>query len=320
MEETIVNSSDANKINQPAVGEWKNDENISYNDNYEQNIVETLNDTTLNDNLVPENASIETQEENWDFSNNENAQNTWGTETEPKNHYGNKNNSGYRKGTGGYNKSNSGNNSYENSYSNDSYENSYGNDSTSNNFSNNGHVRGRGRGRGRGIIKRYDEENESFRDEYGSDSGGYNRGVNTASGRRGRGFNRGRGGRRDQSGSGGWYGNSEDGHKINENDKPTVSKAPYIPPDIENEESIAGIEAGLNFDKYKTIEVKVSGINPPKSITSFPSSGLRTILLDNLSYCNFSTPTPVQNYAIPIIIEGRDLMASAQTGSGKTVS
>lgn len=311
MEETVVNSSDANKINQPAVGEWKNDENISYNDNYEQNIVETLNDTTLNDNSVPENAVIETQEENCGFSNNDNTQNTWGTEIESKYHYGNKSNSGYRKGTGGYNKSNNDNNSYENSY---------GYDSTSNNFSNNGHVRGRGRGRGRGIIKRYDEENESFRDEYGSDSGGYNRGVNTASGRRGRGFNRGRGGRRDQSASGGWYENSEDGHKKNENDRPTVSKAPYIPPDIENEESIAGIEAGLNFDKYKTIEVKVSGINPPKSITSFHSSGLRTILLDNLSYCNFSTPTPVQNYAIPIIIEGRDLMASAQTGSGKTVS
>jgi len=63
----------------------------------------------------------------------------------------------------------------------------------------------------------------------------------------------------------------------------------------------------------------VSGTNPPKSITSFQSSGLRTILLDNLSNCNFSTPTPVQNYAIPIIIDGRDLMASAQTGSGKTV-
>jgi len=307
MEETVVNSSDTNKINQPAVGEWKNDENISHNDNYEQKIVETLNDTTLNDNSVPENVVIETQENNCGFSN-ENTQNPWITETEPKNHYGNKNNSGYRKGTGGYNKSNNGNNSYEKSY---------GNDSTSNNFSNNGHVRGRGRGRGRGAIKRYDEENESFRDECGP--GINNHGSNTAPGHRGRGrgFNRGRGGRRDQSGSGGWYGNSEDGHKKNENDK---SKAPYIPPDIENEESIAGIEAGLNFDKYNTIEVKVSGTNPPKSITSFHSSGLRTILLDNLSYCNFSTPTPIQNYAIPIIIDGRDLMASAQTGSGKTVS
>jgi len=305
MEETVVNSSDTNKISQSAVGEWKNDENTSYNDNYEQNIVESLNDTKLNDNLVFENAFIEAQENNCGFSNNENTQNTWVSQNESKNHHDYKNNSGYQKGPG-FNKSNNGNNSYEKSY---------GYDSTSNNA----HVRSRGRGRG--IIKRFDEENESFRDEYGSSINSY--GSNTASGHRGRGrgFNRGRGGRRDQSsGSGGWYGNSEDGHKKNENDKPTIPKAAYIPPDIENEESIAGIEAGLNFDKYKTIEVKVSGTNPPKSITSFHSSGLCNILLDNLSNCNFSTPTPVQNYAIPIIIDGRDLMASAQTGSGKTVS
>jgi len=313
MEETVVNSSDTNKINHPAVGEWKNDENISYNDNYEQNIVETLNDTKLNDNLVFENAVIDTPENNCGFSNNENTQNTWVTQNEPKNHHGYKNNSEYQKEPG-FNNLNNGNSS----------SGSYGFDSTSNNFSNSGHVRGcgrgRGRGRGRDIIKKFDEENESFRDEYGSSINNY--GSNSASGHRGRGrgFNRGRGGRRDQSsGSGGWYGNSEDGHKKNENDKPSIPKAAYIPPDIENEESIAGIEAGLNFDKYKTIEVKVSGTNPPKSITSFHSSGLCTLLLDNLSNCNFSTPTPVQNYAIPIIIDGRDLMASAQTGSGKTV-
>lgn len=305
MEENIVSPSNANnEINQAAVGEWKNNENnISYNDNYDQNVVETLNNTTLNDNSVFENANIKTQENNCDSSFNEN--NTWVNQTEPKSHFGNTNNPGYRKGQGRFNKSNNDNNSYEKSWS---------NNSTSNN---NG--RGRGRGRGRGSIKRFDEENEQFRGEY--DSGINNQGENTAPSHRGRGrgHNRGRGGRRDQS-LGGWHGNSEDGHKKHENDKPTIPKAAYIPPDIENEESISGIEAGLNFDKYKTIEVKVSGTNPPQSITSFNSSGLSTILLDNLSKCNFSIPTPVQNYAIPIIIDGRDLMASAQTGSGKTVS
>lgn len=304
MEKNNVNPSNANEINQAAVGEWKNNENnISYNDNYDQNVVETLDNTTLNDNSVFENANIKTQENNSDSSFNEN--NTWVNQTEQKSHFGNTNNPGYRKGQGRFNKSNNGNNSYEKSWS---------NNSTSNN---NG--RGRGRGRGRGIIKKFDEENESFRGEYSS--GFNNQGDNTAPSHRGRGrgHNRGRGGRRDQS-SGGWHGNSEDGHKKHENDKPTIPKAAYIPPDIENEESISGIEAGLNFDKYKTIEVKVSGTNPPQSITSFNSSGLSTILLDNLSNCNFSTPTPVQNYAIPIIIDGRDLMASAQTGSGKTVS
>ncbi|XP_027851173.2 ATP-dependent RNA helicase vasa-like [Aphis gossypii] len=303
MEENIVSPSNANEINQAPVGEWKNNENnTSYNDNYDQNVTETLNNTTLNDNSVFENTNIKTPDNNCDSSFNEN--NTWVNQTEQKSHFGNTNNPGYRKGQGRFNKSHNGNNSYEKSWS---------NNPTSNN---NG--RGRGRGRGRGIIKRFDEENESFRGEY--DSGLNNQGDNTAPSHRGRGrgHNRGRGGRRDQSG--GWHGNSEEGHKKHENDKPTIPKAAYIPPDIENEESISGIEAGLNFDKYKTIEVKVSGTNPPQSITSFNSSGLSTILLDNLSNCNFSTPTPVQNYAIPIIIDGRDLMASAQTGSGKTAA
>ena len=42
--------------------------------------------------------------------------------------------------------------------------------------------------------------------------------------------------------------------------------------------------------------------------------------LENLVRAKYSKPTPVQKWAIPIVMAGRDVMSCAQTGSGKTVS
>lgn len=64
----------------------------------------------------------------------------------------------------------------------------------------------------------------------------------------------------------------------------------------------------------------MSGENVPPPISSFESSGLRPHLLDNVKKSGYTKPTPIQKYAIPLILSGRDLMGCAQTGSGKTVS
>lgn len=51
---------------------------------------------------------------------------------------------------------------------------------------------------------------------------------------------------------------------------------------------------------------------------SFDSLGLRAELLRAVSEKGYSVPTPIQIQAIPIVLEGRDLMGGAQTGTGKT--
>ena len=51
---------------------------------------------------------------------------------------------------------------------------------------------------------------------------------------------------------------------------------------------------------------------------TFASLGLIEPLLRALETLGYQTPTPVQAQAIPAVLAGRDLMAAAQTGTGKT--
>ena len=51
---------------------------------------------------------------------------------------------------------------------------------------------------------------------------------------------------------------------------------------------------------------------------TFDSLGLRAELLRALTDSGYTEPTPIQAQAIPLILEGRDVLAAAQTGTGKT--
>jgi superfamily II DNA/RNA helicase len=53
---------------------------------------------------------------------------------------------------------------------------------------------------------------------------------------------------------------------------------------------------------------------------SFSTLGLSPTLLRALADQGFDTPTPVQAQAIGLVLDGRDLLVSAETGSGKTLS
>ena len=53
---------------------------------------------------------------------------------------------------------------------------------------------------------------------------------------------------------------------------------------------------------------------------TFADIGLHPTLLNALSTAGYTAPTPVQAQAIPAALEGRDLIVSSQTGSGKTAA
>ncbi|KRX96120.1 ATP-dependent RNA helicase DED1 [Trichinella pseudospiralis] len=86
------------------------------------------------------------------------------------------------------------------------------------------------------------------------------------------------------------------------------------------EELFGSGNTGINFDKYEEIAVEATGQNVPACIQKFSELNLHPWIMDNIRLCHYDKPTPVQKFAIPTALENRDLMACAQTGSGKTAA
>ncbi|XP_062334542.1 probable ATP-dependent RNA helicase DDX4 isoform X2 [Osmerus eperlanus] len=216
-------------------------------------------------------------------------------------------------------------------------------DNRGSSWNNGGGDFGRGGSRGRGGSKSLfsfgTDENENNVDggSFGNRGGG--RGV--FGGRGGRGGGRGSrggggfsngsedGGRGDFGSGGGYRGRDEevfskarDGEGGGDMENAGPPKVTYVPPALSEEEDsiFAHYESGINFDKYDNILVDVSGSNPPKAIMTFQEAALCDTLNRNVSKSGYVKPTPVQKHGIPIIAVGRDLMACAQTGSGKTAA
>ena len=55
-------------------------------------------------------------------------------------------------------------------------------------------------------------------------------------------------------------------------------------------------------------------------ISDFRHAGLHPMLVKNIALCNYTDPTPIQAYTIPNVLQGKDIIATAQTGSGKTAA
>ncbi|CAO3657023.1 unnamed protein product [Mucor hiemalis] len=101
-------------------------------------------------------------------------------------------------------------------------------------------------------------------------------------------------------------------------------KQGFAPPDKELEAELFGenthVHTGLNFDKYEFIPVRLKGDNPPKGFDKFEEAQLHPCMKENIALARYTVPTPVQKNSIAIVTAGRDMMACAQTGSGKTAA
>lgn len=53
---------------------------------------------------------------------------------------------------------------------------------------------------------------------------------------------------------------------------------------------------------------------------TFQTLGLSPLILETLNDLGYAEPTPIQAAAIPLLLEGRDVMGQAQTGTGKTAA
>ena len=99
-------------------------------------------------------------------------------------------------------------------------------------------------------------------------------------------------------------------------------KERYVPTEVEEKDLFDSYGVGVNFAKQNEIPASLTGTGSETilPIERFTDAKLSDLLLKNIQRSKYDTPTPVQRYSLPIILARRDLMACAQTGSGKTAA
>lgn len=61
-------------------------------------------------------------------------------------------------------------------------------------------------------------------------------------------------------------------------------------------------------------------MSTPENILTFEEFGLRKEIMQSIHHAGFTQPSPIQSLVIPVIMEGRDVVGQAHTGTGKTAA
>lgn len=104
------------------------------------------------------------------------------------------------------------------------------------------------------------------------------------------------------------------------NIQPVERYIPPPPPTSETDIFGEAVAKGENFGKYHRAQVRCTPEDRVKPIELYEEANLSTQVLSNIRRAHFEEPTPIQRYALPCIRQQDNLMACAQTGSGKTAA
>ncbi|CAI2349737.1 unnamed protein product [Caenorhabditis sp. 36 PRJEB53466] len=126
----------------------------------------------------------------------------------------------------------------------------------------------------------------------------------------------------------------EQGHRSNECTNPPkpreggegeTMKATYVPEETNLEDvfNLQTIKEGLMFDKFFDAQVVLTSCGKAVKVPpckQFDQARLAPKMRENVMHAGYSRTTPIQQYSLPLIRDGHDIMACAQTGSGKTAA
>lgn len=97
----------------------------------------------------------------------------------------------------------------------------------------------------------------------------------------------------------------------------TFPDAAYV---YEENEFLLSLEDEQIESLKQQLGIAVEGQGVARPIVEFEHCGFPEILSSNLKKAGYEVPTPVQMQMIPVGLQGRDIVATADTGSGKTAA
>ncbi|KAB8287887.1 hypothetical protein EYC80_010245 [Monilinia laxa] len=80
------------------------------------------------------------------------------------------------------------------------------------------------------------------------------------------------------------------------------------------------VRQGIQFANLVSLSVTQEGDTKIVPVRRFEDAGLHPVMLQNVKLAGYHIPTPIQQYCLPAVKTGHDVVACAQTGSGKTAA